>query len=222
MKKSKVLEASKFRYACKSFDESKKINEEDFKTILEIGRLSPSSLGLEPWKFVIIQNNELREKLIPYCGGAKGQLPTASHFVIILARTLKDLRYDSKYVDYMLRDVQKLPEDVCNEIKVFLKDFQINKFNEANDERGIFDWACKQTYIAMANMMTGAAELKIDSCPIEGFDNEKVEQILVEQGILDKKHFGVSCMLAFGYRKEENVYDDKKRQSLDDITNWVL
>src|SRR3954452_10982441 len=84
--KEKIMEAFHFRHACKEFDPMHKISEEDFKFILETGRLSPSSFGYEPWKFVVIQNAALREKLKPVSGGATGQLPTASHIVVILAR----------------------------------------------------------------------------------------------------------------------------------------
>ena len=82
-----ILDAFNFRHATKRFDASKKIEDSDFNTILEAGRLSPSSLGLEPWKFVVIQNSEIRNKLKEISWGAQGQLDTASHFVLLLART---------------------------------------------------------------------------------------------------------------------------------------
>ncbi|WP_176519285.1 nitroreductase family protein, partial [Bacillus toyonensis] len=68
--KEKIMEAFHFRHACKAFDPMQKISEEDFNFILETGRLSPSSFGYEPWKFVIVQNKEVREKLQPYSWGA--------------------------------------------------------------------------------------------------------------------------------------------------------
>lgn len=95
-KKQEILDAFNFRHATKVFDPTKKISKEDFSFILETGRLSPSSVGYEPWKFLIVQNKEFRERLKEVAWGAQGQLPTASHFVIILART--DARYDSEYV----------------------------------------------------------------------------------------------------------------------------
>ena len=84
-----IINAFNFRHATKRFDSDKKISESEFNTILEAGRLSPSSLGLEPWKFIVVQNAEIRNKLKEISWGARGQLETASHFVILLAKKRK-------------------------------------------------------------------------------------------------------------------------------------
>lgn len=219
-KKDEILKAYNFRFACKEFDSSKKISDEDFKFILETARLSPSSCGFEPWKFLVINDMKLREELRPLCFGAQGQLPTASHFIIILARNINDLRYDSKYILDFMKNVQKLPEDAINIRLQFYKNFQEKLFKLLESDRAVFDWSCKQTYIPLANMMTAAAQIGIDSCPIEGFDKDKVEKFLEDKGILDKNHFGVSCMVAFGYRKDAPKHK-KTRQSLDKIVEFI-
>ncbi|WBY64662.1 nitroreductase family protein [Thermocaproicibacter melissae] len=82
----KILEAFRFRYACKKFDPSKAVSKEDFDTILEAAHLSPSSFGFEPWKIVVVQDPELKKKLYPIAWGAQNSLNGASHFVILLAR----------------------------------------------------------------------------------------------------------------------------------------
>lgn len=222
MNKKDILDAYNFRYACKEFNLDKKISDEDFNFILETARVSPSAIGLEPWGFIVIQNEDLREKLLPYCSGAQSQLKTASHFVIILARTVNALRYDSEYINHILADIKHFPNDVIDGFKNFLKAFQNSSFDNLKDEKAIFSWSSKQTYIPLANMMTAAAQIKIDSCAIEGFNKEKVEEILSEEGILDKDNFGVSCMVAFGYRKNEDKDKAiKLRQPLNEITKWV-
>jgi len=218
--KNSIIKAYNFRHACKEFDSSKKISDDDFKFILETARLSPSSFGFEPWKFLVIQDMSLREELNPLCWGAQGQLPTASHFLIILSRNINDMKYDSKYILNFMENVQKLPSDVISVKNKFYKDFQENQFKLLESDRAIFDWACKQTYITLANMMTAAAQIGIDSCPMEGFDKDQVENLLINKGILDKKHFGVSCMVAFGYRKADPQFA-KTRQSLDKIVEWI-
>lgn len=83
-----IIDAFHFRHATKQFDASKTISNEDFETILEAGRLSPSSLGLEPWKFVVVQSKTLRDKLKPHSWGAQKQLDSASHFMLIFARKM--------------------------------------------------------------------------------------------------------------------------------------
>ncbi|GIN63445.1 putative NAD(P)H nitroreductase YfkO [Robertmurraya siralis] len=217
--KKEILEALQFRHATKEFDPTKKISDSDFQFILEAGRLSPSSVGYEPWKFIVVQNRQLREKLREVSWGAQGQLPTASHFVVILARTIKDTKYDSKYVEDQMLNVKKFPLEVFEQIKVRYKSFQEEDLHLLESDRAIFDWACKQTYIALGNMMTAAAQIGIDSCPIEGFDFDKVQAVLEEEGLLENGHLGISVMVAFGYRMKEPR--PKTRKKLEDIVQWI-
>ncbi|MGE8015239.1 MULTISPECIES: NAD(P)H-dependent oxidoreductase [Bacillus] len=218
--KQKIIEAFNFRHACKEFDPMKKISEDDFKFILETGRLSPSSFGYEPWKFIVVQNKELREKLLPYSWGAGGQLSTASHFVIVLSRNIKDMHYDAEYIQHMMKDIIGLPEEGQQMRYEFFKKFQESDFKLLDSERAVFDWSSKQSYIALANMMTSAAQIGIDSCPMEGFDKEKVDSLLRQEGILKDDNLEVSVMVAFGYRKGEPKFN-KTRQTMDTIVEWI-
>ncbi|QRN85769.1 NAD(P)H-dependent oxidoreductase [Clostridia bacterium] len=219
-KKEQLLEAYDFRFACKEFDREKKISEEDFEFILETARLSPSSFGWEPWKFIVVQNMELREKLKEYSWGALKQLPTASHFVLLLARKAVDTKAGSDYLTHIANDVQQLPQEVSDMKMEFFKNFQQGDF-DLTDERKLFDWASKQVYIALANMLTAAAYMGIDSCPIEGFNRQKVETLLHDEGIVDTEEFGLAVMAAFGYKSEDVHMHGKTRQELDDIVEWI-
>ena len=212
-----VLSAFQFRHATKKFDATKKISEQDFQVILEAGRLSPSSFGFEPWRFVVIQNTQLRDELKTVTWGAQGQLPTASHYVAILC--LKDgMRYDSSHVTRMMRDVQHLSPEMMERKRERFRAFQ--KENGILDSsRTLFDWAVKQAYIALGNMMTAAALLGIDSCAIEGGNMSAIEKILSEHGLLDSGRYGLGVMVAFGYRINEP--SPKTRQSADDVVVWV-
>lgn len=218
--KENILQAYNFRYACKEFDSQKKISDEDFDFILQAGRLSPSSFGFEPWKFLVVQNKELREKIKTYAWGAQRQLPTASHFVIILARKAIDTAAGSDYIINFMRNIQKLPEEIVKLKGDFYENFQKKDFDLSND-RKLFDWATKQTYIPLANMMSSAAQIGIDSCPIEGFDKAKIDEILKEENIMDSNHFGISVMVAFGYRAEDAKVPSKTRKSMQEAVEWI-
>ncbi|GAK08937.1 NAD(P)H-dependent oxidoreductase [Geomicrobium sp. JCM 19038] len=219
-RKQLLLDAAHFRHATKAFDPDQKISEEDFSFLLEIARLSPSSIGLEPWKFIVVQNEAIRKELSTYSSGAVKQLETASHFVIILARN--DARYDSEYARHMMTNVKGMPEETFEQhILPAYRTFQDTNINILNRDRTLFDWASKQTYIALGNMMSAAAGIGIDSCPIEGFHYEKVTSFLQQKGIVNEDDpYDVSVMVAFGYRANEpNV--SKVRQSQQEIVDWV-
>ncbi|KAF4325940.1 hypothetical protein G195_000186 [Phytophthora kernoviae 00238/432] len=214
--KEQVISAFQYRHAAQAFDSTKKISEDDFNYILETGRLSPSSIGLEPWKFVVVQNPELRSKLKKISPGAQGQLDTASHFLIILART--NVRYDSEYVLDQMKNVQNMPEEVVTYFIGALKNVQEVR-GLLENERLLYEWSAKQTYIAMGNMMTAAALAGIDSCPIEGFNYAAVDHILEEEGLLEGGNLKASVMVAFGYRNEEPKRA-KTRSNMDKIIIW--
>lgn len=218
IEKKKIIDAYNFRHACKVFDESKKISDEDFAFILETGRLSPSSFGYEPWKFLVVQNMQLRNSLKPATWGAQNTLPTASHFVVILARRQKEMRYDSRYIEHMMHDIHHLRDDAATMRREVYRRFQEKDFNLLESERATFEWACRQTYIALGNMMTSAAMIGVDSCPIEGFNANEVETIMEKNFNIDTDAFGVACMVAFGYRVDKPR--EKTRQNIDDITLW--
>jgi nitroreductase len=215
----KILEAFRFRYACKKFDPSKAVSKEDFDTILEAAHLSPSSFGFEPWKIVVVQDPELKKKLYPIAWGAQNSLNGASHFVILLARKKIDTIYNSEYLTHIMKDVQKLPDDVIKMKRDAFKKFQEDDFNLLESDRALFDWACKQTYIVLANMLTAAALLGVDACPIEGFQQKNVNELLASEGIMDAEHFGASVMAGFGYRGEDPQFA-KTRQPISNVVLW--
>lgn len=217
-KKQEILEAFHFRFATKKFDNVKKISREDFHFILEAGRLSPSSFGFEPWKYLVVQNPELREKLSKVSPGAQSQLSTASQFVVILAR--KDIRFDSDYVRNHLSSVKQMPIEAQKSMLVRFKSFQESDLQLLDNDRALFDWSCRQTYLALGNMMTAAALIGIDSCPMEGFDYGAVTKILEDEGLLENGHLGVSVMAAFGYREADPIRP-KTRKEMDQIVDWV-
>lgn len=220
VRKEEILKAYRFREATKEFQTEKKISEEDFEFILETGRLSPSSFGWEPWQFLVVQNMELREKLKAYSWGAQKQLPTASHFVIILGRKAADMVPGSDYLNHLSLNVNKLPQEIVDMKFDFYGKFQQNDF-DLTDERKMFDWVGKQAYLPFANMMTAAAQIGIDSCPMEGFNTAKIEEILIEEGLLDADKFGVSAMVAFGYRTADLEWP-KTRRAMDEVVKWVI
>jgi nitroreductase len=215
-----LLDTFNNRYTCKGYDPEKKVSDEDFNVIMEVARLSPSSMGLEPWKFVLINNREIREKIKPHAWGAEVSLDGASHFVLILARKPVDLQYDAEYVEYIMNDIQHFEDDLRRARKQKLKSFQNDDLKIAGNEKAFFDWACKQTYIPLANMLTAAAMLGVDSTPMEGFNTENVETILIKEGILDPIHFGLSCMIAFGYKNRE--HRPKTRRAMKEVLETVL
>ena len=219
MNKNEILDAFKYRHACKAFDPSKKIPAEDFEFILETMRLSPSSFGLEPWKFLIIQEQADRKKFLPYTWGGQKQIPTSSHFVVCLAKKEYFMKHGSEYVTNFMKNIQKNPEDVLATRSQFYKNFQESDFGLLNDDRAMFDWACKQCYIALGNMMTAAAMIAIDSCPIEGFQKKELEQVLENDFNLNLSHYGLAYLLCFGYRI--NPPKAKTRQAIDQITEWI-
>jgi len=199
--KQDIIDAFLFRHACKEFDATRRISDDDFDFIVETARLSPSSFGLEPWKFLVIQNQPLREKLLPHVWGGQKQLPSASHVIIALARKTGFMRYDNDYVQHFMRDVQKFPDDAIQARTCMLKKFQEQDFALLDSDRAMTDWSGKQTYIALGNMMTAAALIGIDSCPIEGFALEAVEQVLSDDIGLDTTNWSVAYLLGLGYRK---------------------
>jgi nitroreductase len=213
-----IIDAFHFRHACKDFDDTKKISKEDFTTIVEAGRLSPSSFGFEPWKFLVIQNPVIRTKLADSIWGADDQLPHSSHFVIILARKGVSIRPDAEYLQSFMKDVRGLPDDIRKVYTEYYTQFVENDFKLTTDE-ALHDWAKRQTYIPLANMMTVAAQLGIDSCPIEGFDIEKMNQKLSEVCNVDTDEFGISVMVAFGYRVKDQR--PKMRQSMDVVVEFI-
>lgn len=186
------MEAMDFRHACKIFDETKKISDEDMRFILEVGRKSPSSFGQEGWKFLVITNEELKAKLRPFCWD-QPQITTCSHLVIILA-AIEAVKPESGVpaLRFARREMPQEKKDFYN--KLYKDHLTVTKVLDSDEN--IYSWTARQTYIAAGNMMTAAAIKGIDSCPIEGFDKAKVEEVLG----LDSKKFQLSMVLPFGYR----------------------
>ena len=192
-KKDEFLNIMDFRHACKLFDENKKISDDDISYILEVARRSPSSFGMEAWKFLVITNDEVREKLKPFCWN-QPQITSCSHLVVVLAG-IETLKVSSGVVRSQLSR-RNMPQD---KLDSFIELYASHLGDVLNDDDKIYQWSARQTYIAAANMMSAAAFIEIDSCPIEGFEKKNVEKVLE----LDTSKFQVAVILPFGYRKNE-------------------
>ena len=202
-------EAMDFRHACKVFDESKKISDEDIKYILEAGRKSPSSFGMEAWKFLVITNEDLKEKLKPACWD-QVQVTSCSHLVIVLSG-IDSVKPESGEVRKRFAR-REMPQE---QLDFYMDIYASHLKTTLSSDENIEHWTTKQTYIALGNMMTAGAVLGIDSCPIEGYDKEQVESILG----LDTSKYRLSVVVPFGYRI--NKQSEQQRLSFDEVVEFI-
>lgn len=201
--------AMDFRHACKVFDENKKISDEEIRYILEAGRKSPSSFGMEAWKFLVITNEELKAKLRPFCWN-QVQITSCSHLVIVLAG-IENAKVESGMPKkrFMRRE---MPQETLD---FYMDIYAKHLAKTLSTDENIYAWTARQSYIALGNMMTAAAFVGIDSCPIEGFEKENVEEVLG----LDTSKYQVAVILPFGYRVNEQ--STQLRLPFDEVVEFI-
>ena len=201
--------AMDFRHACKIFDENKKINDEEMHYILEAGRTSPSSFGMEAWKFLVITNEEVKAKLRPFCWD-QVQVTSCSHLVIVLAAI------ENAKVESGMPKKRFSRRDMPQESLDFYMDIYAKHLEKTlSSDENIYAWTAKQSYIALGNMMTAAAYIGIDSCPIEGFEKENLEKVLD----LDTSKYQVAVVVPFGYRLNEQ--SSQLRLPFDEVVEFI-
>ena len=198
-----IIDILYFRHACKVFNKNRDIDSLSFETILEGGRLSPSSFGMEPWKFIIIENRELREELRGACWN-QAQITDSSKLIAIIALTdvVQDFDYYSKMFERRGLDKDKT--------LAYIKRYE----SYINSLPSIQEWVKRQCYIAATQMMITASSLGVDSCPIEGFEPDEVDRLLK----LPKEH-KTALLLPLGYRVNEAP--KKLRKDINEIVEIV-
>lgn len=217
LNKKEILAAYKWRYACKEFDASKKITNEDWQFLQEIISLSPSSFGLQPYEVFLLRNEALLKDLHPHMWGAQKQLFTASHVVMFAVK--KDVTIHDDYFKHILLEVQNTPAEMLEFRTNLINNHQLNEIN-INEPHRLTDWTAKQAYIALGNLMSAAAEIEIDSCPVEGFVHDKVCAVLQAHNVIDLNKFDVSVFCCLGYRLAEPARP-KTRKPLTEIIHIV-
>ncbi len=182
------LEAMQSRFACKLYLDTK-ISEDELFAILEYGRLTPTSFGLEMWSFHVVENHALRERLYHACFDQASVL-SAPLSIITLSRKPSFLDPDGLLVRERGIRFPGLLSDFIEDYRPYYEFLQ--------KEGRLESWSRSQGYLAVANMMTGAAALGIQSCAIEGFDEDLVLALLG----LDREGWTVSMVTPFGYPAE--------------------
>jgi len=196
MTNQQLLEALNWRYATKVFDAAKKIPADIWQTLERALVLTPTSYGLQPYNFLVINNPVKRAELLPHSWNQR-QVVDASHFVVFTART----KMTETDVDKLIRrtlDVRKLPATALDAYRgMILGDV-------VNGPRGktAHEWATRQTYIALGNLMTCAAVLGVDTCPMEGLVPTEYDKVLNLNG----SGYATVVACALGYRSTGDKY----------------
>ncbi len=166
-----VIEALNWRYATKQFDPSKKLSAQQTDTLHEALRLSASSYGLQPWKFIVVTNPEVRKQLRA-AAWDQSQITDASELIVLAVQK----NVDEKYVDAFVQSVattRGMPVDALKGYADMMKGAITMRTPE-----GVKEWSSRQVYIALGTLLTAAAVEGIDVCPMEGFDPKKFDEIL--------------------------------------------
>ncbi|MDH4469265.1 MAG: NAD(P)H-dependent oxidoreductase [Bacteriovoracaceae bacterium] len=198
---NQIIEALEWRYAVKKFDPTKKIKQEHWKILEESLLLSPSSYGLQPWKFLVVQNVALRKQLTP-ASWNQTQVEDCSHYVVLA--TLKTITED--YIGSFIQSTAETRHMDVASLMGYQK-MIIGDLVQGPRSKVIEHWAQKQSYIAMGNIMHSAALLKIDSCPMEGIDPKAYDKILG----LENTPYASAAAVALGYRSSEDKYQLAKK-----------
>lgn len=201
-----------WRYACKKFDSTKKIREADWNILAESLRLSASSYGLQPWKFLVIQDPEIRKQLLPL---SWGQTPVtdSSHYIVF---TYKE-KMDETHIEKFIQQTAKTRGVEASSLEGF-KNMMIGDLVKGPRSQVINWWAQRQCYIAMGTLLTTAALMEIDTLPMEGLDPAAYDKVLKLEGTGWKTVAAVAC----GYRSNDDKYQSMKkvRFDLNDVVEY--
>jgi len=189
--------ALEWRYATKAFDASQQIPAATWATLERALVLSPSSFGLQPYKFLVITDPAVRAKLMPATWGQK-QVVDCSHYVVFVART----SLGAEHIDDFINRIAEVRGITAASLQSYREMMTGSLIGGGTLSKMIPEWAARQAYIAIGNLMTSAALLGVDACPIEGFEPGKYDDILGLKG----SGFASSVCCALGYRSASDKY----------------
>lgn len=196
---NQIIEDLNWRYAVKKYNSSKTISKDDLETLKETIRLSPSSKGLQPYKVLIVEDKKIRKQLRTKSYG-QSQITDASHLFVFCNL----IEINDNYIDSIIENTATIRNQNISELNSY-KEFLGSSTKMDSEKRDI--WNAKQSYIALGHLMQTAAQLRIDSTPMEGFDSNAYDEIL------NLSKFGLKSNLvcALGFRSEDDKYQQLKK-----------
>jgi nitroreductase len=201
IKGNELLESLEWRYATKKFDSTKKIDAATWDVLEKTLILTPSSYGAMPYKFIIVQDQYLKNELMA-ASFNQAQVADCSHHVVFVAKEKMDTTHLKKYIDHTA-SVRGIPSEALAGFEKMMVSQLVDKMSPEQS----FKWATNQTYIALGNFMTAAAVLGVDSCPMEGINPAKYDEIL---GLTGSGWKTVSAC-PVGYRASDDKYSEAKK-----------
>jgi len=202
-----IIDKLQWRYATKKFDTTKKLSLQKISTIKEAFNLTATSYGLQPVTLVVVENQDLKNKLVEHSWGQQ-QVSQASHVLVLCVQktfTTSDIEAYFKRV----KDIRNTPDEILNPFKKHLED-SLGSMKETE----VLEWNKKQAYIALGNLLTVCAIEEIDSCPMEGFIPEKYDKVLG----LDSKNLTSVLVLPVGQRADDDYMSslEKVRKNVEE------
>ncbi len=193
---SQLLEALHWRYATKVFDPAKKIPSDTWVALEQSMVLTPSSYGLQPWKFIVVTDKAIRESLVPHCWKQR-QVADCSHLVVMAVQKVLDEAHIDRFISRIVEIRGGSADGLMGYRNVMMNDV-------VHGERGkwVAEWAARQAYIALGQFMASCALVGVDSCPMEGFVPEKVDELLG----LTERGYTAAVLCPAGYRSAADRY----------------
>jgi nitroreductase / dihydropteridine reductase len=206
-----IIEQLKWRYATKSFDKTQKLTVDQLHILLESVNLSASSYGMQPFEVMVIENQELKDRLRAVSGD-QSQVSDASQLILFAARNNLSPLHVEEYMQRIM-SIRNVSYDSLSDYRN-----RIVKSISSKSQETLFQWASRQIYIALGFLLVTAAVEEIDTCPIEGFEKEMYDEILG----LKEKGLSSVVMAAVGYRSEDDKYQfkPKVRKSIKELVTF--
>tara|TARA_R110000765_G_scaffold76241_2_gene149305 strand:+ start:7343 stop:7975 length:633 start_codon:yes stop_codon:yes gene_type:complete len=207
-----IVDKLNWRYATKKFDSSKKVSEEDLETLLEAARLTASSYGLQPYEIYVIEDTNVRQKLRK-ASYDQPQITDASYLIVLANKPT----FNETMIDDYIANIKAIRGVSKEDLEGFSQTMKSTLLDLPDAYKNT--WTSNQTYIVLGNLMTVASEMKIDTCPMEGFDKDKYNEIL---GLTDKD-LNAAVVLAVGYRSADDTtqHYPKVRYSKEQIITHI-
>lgn len=195
MSTTELLQDLNWRYAVKQFDPTKKVPSDVWSAIEDALVLSPSSYGLQPWKFFVVNDPATREKLLP-CSWGQRQVVDASHLVVLAVKAEVGAAEAETHIA-RTAEVRGIPVSALDPVKQMMVGSLTRQSPEA-----VREWMSRQVFIALGQLLTSCAHLGVDACPMEGFQPEKYDEIL---GLPAKGYHSI-VVATIGYRHPGDKY----------------